>query len=544
MKSLKIIFFFTIITLLVEVSYSQTDTIIEFRGVWIATTKMIDFPSKRGLTSEQIKNEFITILKLHKENGMNAILFQIRPASDAFYNSPYEPWSEWLTGVQGKVPEPYFDPLEFMIEETHKLGMEFHAWFNPFRSVATIEYADICENHISKTKPEWHFTYGINKYLDPGIPEVREYVTKIIADVTTRYNIDGVHFDDYFYPYPEKDENNQIISIPDYATFTNYKNNFDNIADWRRNNMDLFVEMVNDTIKKIKPKIVFGVSPPGVWRNKGYDSEGSNTLGLACYDYLYADILNWLKNGWIDYVAPQIYWNIGNKYADFSHLVDWWSNHNYDKDLYIGIGAYNIDPTGKKAYWSNASEVPNQIRLARQNPDVKGFIFYKTQTFRENPLGLNDSLKNDLFKLTAFARMPEIKIVEPKIEDKDTFEIIAEIDTILIAEIIENETINNQYIELKKPENIDKFRIKKEFTIYWDEQKDDSLLIYNVYKFENNEIDISDKNKIIETVDENRFQIKRDKTIKLFGKKYYFVITSTDNQGNESTASEIIILKM
>jgi uncharacterized lipoprotein YddW (UPF0748 family) len=524
-----------IFLLLFKISYNQTDSVIvEFRGVWVATTKMIDYPSKRYLTSNQLKEEFITMLEMHKENGMNAIIFQIRPAADAFYNSQYEPWSEWLTGVQGKAPDPYFDPLEFMIDETHKLGMEFHAWFNPFRSVATIEYADICSNHISKTKPEWHFTYGINKYLDPGIPEVREYVTKIISDVVTRYEIDGVHFDDYYYPYPEKDSSNVIISIPDYNTFVKYKGNFTDIKDWRRNNMDLFVKMVHDSIKSIKPEVIFGVSPPGVWRNKGYDPEGSNTLGLACYDYLYADILNWLKNDWIDYVAPQIYWYIGNKSADFAHLVDWWSSHNYDKDLYIGIGAYNIDKTGVKAKWSNASEVPNQIRLARKNPNVKGFVFYKTQTFRENPLGLNDSLKNNLFFISAFAHQPKIEFITEYIDTS----ILAPFHTVEI-EVITKKNI------LESPKNPDSFRIKNEITIFWDNfENNDTSITYNIYKFENETINIADKSKIIENVVENKIVIKRQKNILLFGEKYYFVITTVDRLGNESEPSDFIILKI
>lgn len=516
------------------ISYSQTDSIpVEFRGVWVATAKMIDYPSKRGLSSEQLKEEFIEMLEMHKANGMNAIMFQIRPASDAFYNSPYEPWSEWLTGVQGKAPEPYFDPLEFMIEETHKHGMEFHAWFNPFRSVATIQYADICDEHISNTKPEWHFTYGINKYLDPGIPDVREYVTKIIADVVTRYEIDGVHFDDYFYPYPEKDSTNTIIPIPDSKTFAKYKGVFTDVKDWRRNNMDLFIEMVHDTIKSINSNVVFGVGPPGVWRNKGYDPEGSSTTGLACYDYLYADILNWLKNDWLDYVSPQIYWYIGNKAADFSHLVDWWSEHNYDKKLYIGIGVYNIDKTGTKAKWGNPSEVPNQIRLARNNTDVKGFIFYKTQTFRENPLGINDSLQNNLFYYAALPSEVEvIEIIADVVEDKTD---VSDLDSVIY---IETKIEITEKIILPVPENIGKFKIKNEFTIFWDEiENSGAEIYYNIYKFETEVIDISEKNNIYKNTSENKIKIERDKSLKFFGKKSYFVITSIDNLGNESEPS-------
>jgi len=526
------------------ISYSQTDSLlVEFRGAWVATAKMIDYPSKRGLTSEQLKNEFIALLDLHQQNGMNAILFQIRPASDAFYDSPYEPWSEWLTGVQNKAPSPYFDPLEFMIDETHKRGMEFHAWFNPFRSVATIQYADICNEHVSVTNPDWNFTYGINKYLNPGIPEVREFVTKIIADVVTRYNIDGVHFDDYYYPYPEKDSTNTIISIPDNSAFTKYKGSFTDIKDWRRNNMDLFVQMVHDTIKSIKPDVVFGVSPPGVWRNKGYDPEGSNTLGLACYDYLYADILNWLKNDWIDYVTPQIYWYIGNKNADFSHLVDWWSNHNYGKNLYIGIGVYNIDKTGQKAHWSDASEVPNQIRLARQNSQVKGFMFYKTQTFRDNPLGINDSLRNNLFKVPAVASITfKNQIAMNDFTENEIIE-VNEIETSTTVKIIDK-TIP------ETPKNVDVIKIKNEITIYWDNVKSnpknskDSVAYYNIYKYKSTDNKDFIFDLIYTTSKENKILIENSKGLKIFAKKYLFVITAVDCFENESEPSSPVMIRL
>ena len=300
----------------------------EFRAAWIATAKMIDYPSKKGLTSEELKQEFIDIIEMHKANGINAIIFQVRPAADAFFKSNYEPWSEWLTGKQGQAPEPYFDPLEFMIAETHKRDMQFHAWLNPFRAVATIDRADITKNHITRTKPEWFFTYDINKYFDPGIPEVREYITEIVADIVKRYDVDGIHFDDYFYPYPKKDINNKFIDIPDNKTFNKYGTGYNNIQDWRRNNMDLFIELVSKRIKVEKSWVIFGIGPGGIWRNKGLDPKGSNTRGFATYDWLYADVLKWLENSWIDYVAPQIYWNIGHKAADFAELVNWWDQNS------------------------------------------------------------------------------------------------------------------------------------------------------------------------------------------------------------------------
>ncbi len=507
--------------------FAQSTAVVngEMRGVWVTTAKMIDYPSQRGLTTEELKEEFLATINMHKENGMNTIFFQVRPAADAFFPSEYEPWSEWLTGVQGKAPAPYFDPLEFMIAETHKLGMEFHAWFNPFRAVATIQYADITENHITKTKPEWFFNYGINKYFNPGIPEVREYLVKIISDVVKRYNIDGVHFDDYFYPYPEKDSNNIIIEIPDAEQYLLYNKTFTNIGDWRRNNINLFVENVSAEIKSLKKDIKFGISPPGVWRNISSDTDGSNTKGLAAYDYIYADALTWLKNKWIDYIVPQLYWHIGHTTADFEILVNWWSLHCYDRDLYIGIGVYNIDATGEKKYWGNPSEVPNQIRLAREYPQVKGFVFYKTQTFRNNPLGINDSLKYNLFKIDE--------------------ELLAEIDT---AEATKYKIVPAPLKDVTPPtipQNIASFKVKNEFTIFWSTAEEQDFAEYRIYKLaKNQDPELIDKTDLYKTTKFSSILVERKEKFLLLGTRVKFVVTSVDLLGNESSPSEPIFIKM
>ena len=228
------------------------DSLREFRGVWVATSKRIDFPTVATTDSKVLKQNYLDLLTAWHNAGYNAVIFQVRPAADAFFASEYEPWSEWLTGKQGRAPEPYFDPLTFMVKETHTIGMEYHAWFNPFRAVATIQYADVCKEHISNTKPEWFFTYGANKYFDPGIPEVRNYLVRLIVDVVKRYDIDGVHFDDYFYPYPITGDNKKIIALPDQATFKKYGKGFDNIADWRRNNINEFIKECYIAIKNEK----------------------------------------------------------------------------------------------------------------------------------------------------------------------------------------------------------------------------------------------------------------------------------------------------
>lgn len=367
----------------------------EFRGVWIATVDNIDFPSTKFLNTESQKAEFINILDMNKRNGMNAVIVQIRPAADAFYPSPYEPWSEWLTGTQGKPPSPYYDPLEFMITETHKRGMEFHAWMNPYRAVFNLNKSSIAPTHITKVHPEWFINYGTVKYFDPGNKDVQKYVTNIVKDVVSRYDVDAIHFDDYFYPYRIAGK-----EFYDTASYRKYGNGL-SLDEWRRSNVDSIILMLSTTIKSIKPYCKFGISPFGVWRNADKDADGSNTkAGQTNYDDLYADILLWLKKGWIDYVAPQLYWEIGNKIVGYEVLVDWWARHTYGKQLYIGHGIYKTSETRSRA-WRNRDELPNQIKLLRQYPQVQGSIYFSSSSFNSNPNGWSDSLQNDYYKYPA-----------------------------------------------------------------------------------------------------------------------------------------------
>lgn len=367
----------------------------EFRGVWIATVDNIDFPSTKFLNTESQKAEFINILDMNKRNGMNAVIVQIRPAADAFYPSPYEPWSEWLTGTQGKPPSPYYDPLEFMITETHKRGMEFHAWMNPYRAVFNLNKSSIAPTHITKVHPEWFINYGTVKYFDPGNKDVQKYVTNIVKDVVSRYDVDAIHFDDYFYPYRIAGK-----EFYDTVSYRKYGNGL-SLDEWRRSNVDSIILMLSTTIKSIKPYCKFGISPFGVWRNADKDADGSNTkAGQTNYDDLYADILLWLKKGWIDYVAPQLYWEIGNKIVGYEVLVDWWARHTYGKQLYIGHGIYKTSETRSRA-WRNRDELPNQIKLLRQYPQVQGSIYFSSSSFNSNPNGWSDSLQNDYYKYPA-----------------------------------------------------------------------------------------------------------------------------------------------
>lgn len=378
--------------LFVYCSNAQINT--EFRGVWIATVDNIDWPAKGNFHSDSQKMAFTRLLDMHQRNGINAIIAQVRPAADALYPSPYEPWSEWLTGKQGRPPYTYYDPLQFMITETHKRGMEFHAWLNPYRAEFIIGSSSIDVAHITRLRPDWFLVYGNKRYFDPGNKEVQRYVTNIVKDIVSRYPVDAIHLDDYFYPYriPGKE-------FPDNAQYLQHGQGM-NKDDWRRSNVDSIVYMISLAIKKENAKCQFGISPFGVWRNHDKDSvNGSKTSGTQTnYDDLYADVLLWLKNGWIDYVAPQLYWEFGHKTAPYEILLDWWSRHTYGKNCYIGLGIYRA---GSNAAWKDKTQLPRQIEALRHTPNIQGMIFFSSRSFEKNPNGWNDSLRLNYFATPA-----------------------------------------------------------------------------------------------------------------------------------------------
>ena len=376
----------------------------EFRAVWIATVDNIDWPLRGMVNSDEQKKEFIRQLDMHKRNGMNAVIMQIRPAADAFYPSQYEPWSQWLTGKQGKPPSPYYDPLKFMIEETHKRSMEFHAWCNPYRADFKIGASSIAPSHITRIHPEWFLTYGDKKYFDPANKDAQRFVVKVISDIVSRYDIDAIHMDDYFYPYR--------IAGKEFPDESSYRKSGTKLTkdDWRRSNVDSIIKMLSVGIKKVKPYCKFGISPFSVWRNKDKDPEGSDSkAGQTNYDDLYADILLWMKKDWIDYVAPQLYFEIGHDKVAFEKLLDWWSNHSYGKHVYIGIGIYRAGSNGS---WKNPNELPNQLKLMRQYPNVQGGIYFSSKSFNNNPNGWNDSLRNNYYKIPA--EIPPMEWLPPK----------------------------------------------------------------------------------------------------------------------------------
>lgn len=381
----------------------------EFRAAWIATVSNIDFPSKPGLPSIQQQQEFINRLDQLQHLGCNAVIVQIRPAADAFYESSLEPWSRFLTGKQGQPPFPYYDPLEFMIRQAHMRNMEFHAWFNPFRALTDSKRNPNPADHVTKRHPDWLVHYGGKALLNPGIPEAREYVLRVILDVVKRYDIDAVHLDDYFYPYRIAG-----VEFNDATAYHTYGQSFKDKGDWRRNNVNLFVSALNTNIKQIKPHVKLGISPFGVWRNQSKDPEGSPTRGgQTNYDDLYADILLWMRRGWIDYCMPQLYWEHGHKLVPFEVLMPWWDAHSYDRHVYYGLGVYRMLGVPKGA-WVGVSELMWQLRDVRREASNPGYAFYSTSNFDKITAPIRDSVHH-FNRYPAFPpRMPWIDSVAPQ----------------------------------------------------------------------------------------------------------------------------------
>lgn len=386
----------------------------EFRAVWIATVFNTDYPKSASPMRVAIKEQYKNLITEFKNLGFNAVIVQIRPSGDAFYPSQLVPWSRFLTGKEGRAPVPAdFDPLAFMIEETHRMGMEFHAWMNPYRATVNLDTANLAPNHVFFQHRNWLITYGTRMYLNPGLPEVRGHLVQVVGEVVDRYDIDGIHFDDYFYPYKIKD-----VPFPDSSTYYFYGQAYKNIDDWRRTNTDALIEGVSKRIRAAKPHVKFGISPFGVWSNREKNTMGSETrASVTSYDDLYADGVKWVKNGWIDYIAPQLYWNIGYAPADYATLVNWWSMRVKEQHLYIGQAAYKVGDNPEPG-WQDPGEISRQITYNRQNLEVDGSIFYSAQSIKRNLLGLKDSLR------TAFqnpALVPTIDYQEGRVPKDPNF---------------------------------------------------------------------------------------------------------------------------
>ncbi|WP_019989521.1 glycoside hydrolase family 10 protein [Rudanella lutea] len=367
----------------------------EFRAVWIATIDNIDWPSKKGLPAEQQQAEYRALLDGQRQAGFNAVVVQVRAAADAFYAKSMEPWSEWLTGQQGLAPSPFYDPLEFMLEESHNRGMEFHAWLNLDRGTFS-RRATIAPGHITTRKPEWFLSYGERKLFNLGMPVVRTYVASLVANIVRNYDVDGIHFDDYFYPYAVAGQTLR----DDEAYRANYNGMSKN--DWRRSNIDKLILEIRDSIYAVKPHVKFGVSPFGIWKNAASDPEGSPTSGGQAYYDLYADTRKWALEGWVDYMVPQIYFTHDHPRAPYRELVDWWTRNAGERHLYIGHGAYRVGKGGQREpSWNNPTQMPNQVRYARSMKPTLGSVYFSAKSLRDNPLGVRDSLQNNLYKYPA-----------------------------------------------------------------------------------------------------------------------------------------------
>ena len=347
----------------------------EFRAVWIATVVNIDWP-KSGVDSvEKQKTDFIEILDTYKKLNYNAVIVQIRSVGDAFYPSELAPWSRYLTGKEGMAPQPYFDTLEWMIAQSHVRGFEFHAWLNPYRATFDLKTETLSPNHDYYKHPEWMIKYGEKYYYNPALPEVQNHLTAVVEEVVQKYDIDAIHFDDYFYPYkiPGK-------QFDDTQAFKQYGNGL-SLEDWRRSNVNTFLKNIYIAIKKTKPWVQFGISPFGVWRNKSVDPTGSDTQsGQTNYDDLFADPIAWMKGNYIDYLLPQLYWSIDHPTSSYAKLLKWWSENSTNAALYLGSGTYKINNDSDKR-WNNPNEIPNQIDLTRTYSNVQGNAFYSAKAF-------------------------------------------------------------------------------------------------------------------------------------------------------------------
>ncbi len=364
----------------------------EFRAAWVASVANIDWPSKKGLPVERQKSELIAILERAQKLNLNAIVLQVRPATDALYDSKLEPWSEYLTGAQGKAPDPYYDPLAFAVEESHRRGIELHAWFNPYRSKHSTGKSPLASNHISRTNPGMAKEYGDMLWLDPGEPVVQERSLNVMLDVVRRYDVDGIHIDDYFYPYKVKDSRGSEVPFPDDPSWAKYTSGGGTLSrdDWRRKNVDDFVERLYKETKNLKPWVKFGISPFGIPR----PGQPAQIKGFDQYIQLYADVEKWLKNGWADYFAPQLYWKIEQTAQSYPVLLQWWVDNNAMK-RHIWPGNFT-SRVGEGARWP-PEEIAYQIRATRGIEGATGNIHFSMKVFMQNRDRINEELSREVY---------------------------------------------------------------------------------------------------------------------------------------------------
>lgn len=459
----------------------------EFRGAWIQCVN----EQFQGLSKEEMQRTLSYQLDELAKDGVNAIIFQVRAECDALYNSPYEPWSRFLTGRQGQ--NPGWDPLAWMVSECHKRGMEIHAWINPYRA-KTKGTSALASNNIAVKHPERVFEYDGLYILNPALPENREYICKIADDIVRRYDIDGFHIDDYFYPYPVAGK-----AIPDAKEY-NADSRGMSIGDWRRDNVNKFIEQLHDSIRQTKPWVKFGVSPFGIYRNARSSSIGSNTRGLQNYDDLYADVLKWVNNGWIDYCVPQLYWQIGHKTADYETLIKWWNEHAGNRPLYIGE---DVERTIKYADVDNpnTNQVAAKHKLHEQCKNVDGTVLWYAKAAVDNYDRYGVFLRNYYWKF------PALQPLMPFIDDKAP----------------------------KKPRKLKAHQNSTNLLLTWMAPKGngwkDEAVKYVVYQFKPGEsVDISDPSHIISLTNHQSLETVKPAE----SGKYIYVVTALDRMSNES----------
>ena len=462
----------------------------EFRGAWIQAVN----GQFRGIPTEKLKQTLIDQLNSLQGAGINAIIFQVRPEADALYASQLEPWSRFLTGVQGQAPSPYWDPMQFMIDECHKRGMEFHAWINPYR-VKTSLKSELAANHLYNIHPEWFVTYNNQLYFDPALPESRRHICMVVADIVSRYDVDAIHMDDYFYPYPAKG-----VDFPDDASFARYGGGFTNRADWRRSNVNILIQKIHETIRGLKPWVKFGISPFGIYRNEKNDPLGSKTNGLQNYDDLYADVLLWARNGWVDYNIPQIYWQIGHPAADYETLVKWWAKNTENRPLFIGQSVMNTIQNGDPKNPS-MNQLPRKMALERAYQTIGGSCQWPASAVVENAGKYRDALVQEYHKYPAL--VPVFDFMDDKAPGK-----------------------------VRK---VKKVWTEDGYMLFWTPPKAkdemDRAVQYVVYRFGDKEkVNIDDASHIVAVTRNNFYKLP----YKDGKNKYRYVVTALDRLHNES----------
>jgi uncharacterized lipoprotein YddW (UPF0748 family) len=357
--------------------------VTEMRGMWLASVNNRDWPSRPGLSAERQRAELRALLDAAVRRRLTTVMFQVRPTADALWPSPYEPWSQYLTGTQGR--DPGWDPLGEAVTEAHARGLQLHAWFNPYRVALHDDPSRLAASHPARRHPDWVVPYAGQLYYNPGLPEVREFVQRAMLDAVRRYPVDGVHFDDYFYPYPVA---GQVFD--DAAAHRRHGAGFASKADWRRDNIDRLVRETAAAVRRIRPDARFGISPFGVWRNASADPRGSATrAGVQTYDDLYADTRTWVREGWVDYVVPQLYWSIGHPAADYAVLLPWWAEvaRGSRTRLYVGEALYRAGDATQGAAWRDSDELSRHLTLAKTYPQVRGHVFFAAKEVADDPAG-------------------------------------------------------------------------------------------------------------------------------------------------------------